>query len=111
MPAKKSDLIKQNRIFSYLAVVTVIILSIPFILMKFNLVKPNPNNTQDQGVNWSLSDFLIMGVLIFGISSLFVAVARLTPKKYISVIGIGFLLAFLWLWAELAVGIFTSWGS
>lgn len=62
-------------------------------------------------MNWTLSDFIVMGILILGISSLFVLVAKMTPKKYRTIIGIGFLLAFLWLWAELAVGIFTNWGS
>ncbi len=62
-------------------------------------------------VNWSLGDFVVMGTLIFGTGSFFVLIARKINKKYRIALGIVFTLAFLWVWAELAVGVFTNLGS
>jgi hypothetical protein len=62
-------------------------------------------------INWTLGDFIVMGILLFGTSSAFVLTARKSNKKYRAAIGIAFLIVFLWLWAELAVGVFTNWGS
>lgn len=77
--------------------------------MNFQWVKPDPNNPLDQGVNWTFGDFIIMGVLIFGMGSLFIAIARTTPKKYRMLIGFGILAAFLLMWVHLAVGIVDTW--
>lgn len=76
--------------------------------MKFEWVKPDPLNPADQGVNWSFGDFVVMGLLIFGAASLFVYVARRIPKKNRLVVGILFLLAFLLVWAQLAVGLIDN---
>jgi hypothetical protein len=59
---------------------------------------------------WTLSDFLIGGTLIF-VTGLALHATTRKPSQYriAGVITIVFL--FLWLWAELAVGIFTNWGS
>lgn len=91
--------IKDNKIFVWIAVATGIILSIPLIAMRFT-----------SEVDWKLNDFTIMGILIFGMGSLFVLTARKVRKHRLA-IGIAFVLAFLYIWAELAVGIFTNWGS
>lgn len=109
METKNTDIIKQNKIFLWLALGTVIILSIPLMAMKFNWVKPDPSNPNDMGVNWTLLDFIVMGILIFGAGSLFVAVARVTPRKYRLLVGIVILLVFLLTWAHLAVGLVDSW--
>ncbi len=77
-----------------------LLLSLPLIAMQFTTE-----------VDWTLGDFMLMGGIIFTISSLFVLVARRVEKKNRLVIGGVFMFAFLWLWAELAVGVFTSWGS
>lgn len=100
MKTKNTDLISQNKVFGLIALVTGVILSIPFIAMQF---------TND--VNWILSDFVIIGVLLFTMGSLFVVVARVMPKKYRTLIGIGFVLTVLYIWTELAVGVFTNIGS
>jgi hypothetical protein len=52
-----------------------------------------------------------MGVLLFGMTSLFVLVARRVPARRRVVVGGLFLLAFLYVWAELAVGVVTNLGS
>jgi hypothetical protein len=61
---------------------------------------------------WTLSDFVVMGVLISGVGTL-VELARTKVRNKthrIALIG-GFVFLGLWLWAELAVGVFTNWGS
>ncbi len=91
----------KNQIFLWIAVVTGLILMIPLVAMQY---------TND--VDWSISDFVIMGVLMYGIGSMFVFTARrihTTGNRII--IGIAFLLGLLYIWAELAVGIFTNLGS
>ncbi len=100
MKTKKADIIMQNKVFGWLALATGLILTIPLAAMQFS-----------SDVEWSFSDFLIMGVLLFGAGSLFIAIARVAPKKKRILIGITILLGFMYIWAELAVGIFTNLGS
>jgi len=100
MKAKSTDIIMQNKVFAWIALGTVLILSIPLIAMQFT-----------SEVNWSPGDFVVMGVLLFGTGFVFVHVARVTPRKYRTLIGIAFVAALLYIWAELAVGIFTNIGS
>ena len=90
----------QNKVFLWIAAATGLILSIPLIAMQFK-----------SDVDWGLSDFTIIGILLFGMGSIFVFVARVTPRKYRVLIGLGFIAAVLYIWAELAVGIFTTIGS
>lgn len=111
MKTKKKDIIMQNKIFAWIAIAIAAILSLPLIAMKFQWVKPNPANPADQGLNWTFSDFIVMGVLLFGAGSLFVLIARVTPRKYRGFVGFGVLALLLYVWAELAVGIFTNLGS
>jgi hypothetical protein len=100
MMSKSTDIIRQNKVFSWIALATAAILTIPLIAMQFS----------DEW-DWKLSDFVIMAVLLFGTGFTFVHVARVTPKKYRTVIGIVFFVALLYVWAELAVGVFTNIGS
>lgn len=60
-------------------------------------------------VNWSVMDFVMAGILLFGSSLVFEFVLRKvkSTKHRILLSGIILLLLFL-LWAELAVGIFGS---
>lgn len=90
----------QNKIFGWIAAGTALVLSIPLIAMQFT-----------SEVDWGSEDFIVIGILLFGMGSLFVHVARVTPRKYRNLIGIGTVAVILWIWAELAVGIFTNWGS
>ncbi len=108
---KSKDLIMNNKVFLWIAAGTAVILSLPYLAMQFDLVKPNPSNPLDQGVNWTISDFIVMGMLLFGMGSLFVFTARRVPKKYRIFTGIAFVFLLLYIWAELAVGIFTTLGS
>lgn len=97
---KSNDIIMQNKVFLWIALATGLILLIPLLAMQFT-----------GEVNWTLLDFATAGVLLSGIGSMFVLAARKVDKKYRVAIGIAFAAALLYLWAELAVGIFTTWGS
>ena len=96
--------------FIRVAVWTLGILIIPFLAMQFNLQVPDPGSSVSDEVNWTLSDFVVMGVLLFTTGSLIDLAARKAGKnKALAIAGI--VILFLWLWAELAVGVFTNWGS
>jgi hypothetical protein len=98
---KSNDIIMHNQIFLWLAVATGLILLIPLAAMQFTTE-----------VNWDSTDFIVMGTLLFGSGSIFVFTARKvqdTTRRV--VLGVVVLAAVLYLWAELAVGIFTHWGS
>ncbi len=88
---------KNQRLFIILAAITVVLL-IPFIAMQFT-----------NEVDWSLFDFIIMGVLLYGTGLL----CELVMRKVKSIrnrilICAALVFAFLLIWAELAVGIFGS---
>lgn len=105
-----STLVMHNKIFAWIALATGLLLLIPFLAMRFQWQLFDPDPSASNEVLWTLSDFVVMGTLIFGTSSLYVLVARKTRQHHL-IIGTVFALAFLWLWAELAVGVFTNWGS
>lgn len=100
MKANNTDPLMQNKVFLWIALATGAILSVPLIAMRFT-----------REVNWTSFDFIVMGVLLFGTSSLFVLAARRVARKHWLAVGIAVAAGFLYLWAELAVGIFTNWGS
>jgi len=77
---------------------TAAVLLIPFVAMRFTTE-----------VNWTASDFVVMGVLLFGTGLLFQFAAnklRTVKSRVIAFGVIGFV--FLFAWAELAVGIVGS---
>lgn len=59
---------------------------------------------------WTSSDFVVAGILIFGTGLLIDLALRKFGKNRMWVVA-GIVFLFLWLWAELAVGVFTDWGS
>lgn len=88
----------QQKRSQILYTIPLAILIIPMIAMQFT-----------KEVNWTFSDFLIMGILLFitTFTINFVLKKFKTLKsRMILVIGILFLLVLIW--AELAVGIFES---
>jgi len=79
--------------------ITIGILLVPWVAMQFT-----------EEVNWTVSDFLLMGGMLF-ITGLLLELILTKMGKYrllgaLLVVGL-----FLWLWVELAVGLFTNWGS
>ena len=95
-----NDVIFQNRVFIWIALATGAILLIPLIAMQFTTE-----------VSWDEIDFIVMGSLLFGSAALFVLAARKAPRRRRVLIGSMFIAAFLYLWAELAVGVFFNLGS
>lgn len=89
----------QKKVFLPIAFVAVLILTIPLIAMQFT----------DQVV-WTLSDFIIAGFLLFSTGTILAWATNKFPKHKIFIVAL-IIFAFIWLWAELAVGIFTNWGS
>lgn len=93
-------LIFRNSVFAWIALATCALLAIPLVAMQFTTE-----------VGWDATDFIIMGTLLFGMASLFVVVARKLPQKHRLLAAGLFFVVFLYVWAELAVGIFTNLGS
>ena len=81
-----------------LGVIILCILSIPLIAMQFSTE-----------VDWSLNDFAFAALLLFGTGLLTIMLySKIKTSKYYLVLLIIVVLAFILLWAELAVGIFNS---
>lgn len=61
---------------------------------------------------WDRGDFVVIGLLVGSAGLVYVALSRIVKlTQHKMLIGAGIVFAVLWLWAELAVGIFTNWGS
>lgn len=59
---------------------------------------------------WGREDFIIMGTMIFLTDLMLTLILKKAGKFriYAAIVIVGL---FLWLYAELAVGLFTNWGS
>lgn len=80
---------------------TILVLLISLVAVQFS-----------QEVQWELPDFVIIGALLFSAGLAYELIAaRLRNSNQRLIVGVVILLAALYAWAELAVGIFTSWGS
>jgi hypothetical protein len=96
-------IIMQNitRRLSAWAIIVAIILMAPLVAMQFT-----------DEVAWTLLDFVTAGSLLLGSALVYeLATRNLTNTKYRVAIGVAVAAALLYVWAELAVGIFTNWGS
>lgn len=81
--------------------ITLGILLIPLVAMQFTAE-----------VNWDRTDFVIMGILIFITSFIFNFVRGKIQNNTKRLLASAIItLGFLYVWAELAVGIFTNIGS
>jgi O-antigen/teichoic acid export membrane protein len=100
MNTKPRDRLHRNSVFAWIAVATGLLLLVPLIAMQFS-----------EEVNWDGTDFLVMGMLLFAMGSVFVLLSRRAPRRNRLAIGFACAAVFLYVWAELAVGIFTNLGS
>ena len=100
MKAKSSTIVPRDPM-ARVALGTAAILAIPLIMMQFS----------DEW-QWDPFDFIVVGTLLFGRGTLYVLLAGMVQKREYR-IALGFLLAALcaFIWAEMAVGIFTNLGS
>lgn len=97
----QNDMVQEKNLMrniARVALVTVVILSIPLIAMQF---------TSD--VDWNAFDFVIMGILIFGTGTAYELVTwKIRDPKHRLILAGLFAAALFLMWAELAVGIFGS---
>ena len=100
MNPRTNDVLMRNSIFLWIVIATGLLLLIPVIAMQFT-----------SEVNWNMTDFVVMGLLLLGTGSAFVLVSRRSPRRRRVVIGVAFAAALLFIWAELAVGVFTNLGT
>jgi len=100
MNTKRNDIITRYRAFFRTALATGLLLLVPLAAMQFT-----------SEVNWDMRDFIVMGFLLSGTGSMYVLVSRKAPRRHRFAIAALFALALLYVWAELAVGVFTTLGS
>ncbi len=91
-------MITQNKRLTGILLTVAFILIIPLIAMQFT-----------DEVNWTLLDFVVMGILLLGtglVSELVLRNIKKFEHRFFCIAGI--LVALFLIWAELAVGIFGS---
>jgi hypothetical protein len=98
MKTKSTTFDMQKSVIRVLGIPALILL-IPFTAMQFS-----------SEVKWDKTDFIVMGVLLGGATLLYEFASRMLSKHKLA-IAILIVLGVMYLWAELAVGIFTNWGS
>lgn len=88
----------KNKRFIGILLTIAFLLSIPLIAMQFT-----------NEVNWTLSDFIVAGVLLLGTGLTIEAIARNVKNKQTQIALVtGILLVLFLIWVELAVGIFGT---
>lgn len=100
MNIKTTGIIYKKSDFLWIAVATGILLLIPYVAMQFT-----------NEVNWDIGDFIVMSFLLFSTGSLYVLISRKAHRKHRVAIGSILVIVFLYIWAELAVGLFFGLGS
>lgn len=92
----------RNKRIVYLLLLATSILLVPIIL-QFTI----GSGIDGQGFNWSIGDFVIVGILLFGLVFLWEFLSRKlhSTRSRVFLFG-GLVLGFLYIWAELAVGVF-----
>ena len=84
---------------------SVLLFSIPFVLLSIPLIAMQFTKE----VNWTLSDFLIMGILLFAtVFTIDFVLKKVKTFKSRLILVLGIIALLLIIWAEMAVGIFGS---
>ena len=94
------DTLQQKTAFAWVLLITCGLLLIPLAGMQFN-----------NDIHWTLSDFITMGALLLVVGALLILLARKLPKRQFQMAAIVVFLGFIYVWTELAVGVFSSLGS
>ena len=88
----------KNRRLIGIIITIIVLLSIPLIAMQFT-----------NEVNWTLSDFIVAGILLFGTGIAIEVIARnIKDRKTKIGVLIALSILFFLVWVELAVGIFNK---
>lgn len=88
----------NNKRLLYFLIAVFVLLLIPLVSMQFT-----------SEVNWSRSDFVVMGALLVGTAIFLEVVFRTVSKRDIRIALVALILIlYLLIWAELAVGIFGT---
>ena len=88
----------KNKRFKSILTAVVILLLIPFVAMQYT-----------DEVSWTIFDFIVMGVLLLNTGLLCeFTIRKATKSKHKFAVCIAILVAFLLVWAELAVGVFGT---
>lgn len=88
----------QNKRLTTIVLIVALLLLLPLIAMQFT-----------NEVNWTLSDFVVAGVLLLGTGLMCELVMRKVKKVKLRIaICVALLAALFLIWAELAVGIFGT---
>lgn len=91
-------MVAQNKRLIAIVLTVAFLLLVPLIAMQFT-----------DEVNWTLSDFIVAGILLFGTGLTCELVMRKVKKiEYRIAICAAILAALLFIWIELAVGIFGT---
>lgn len=97
MKTKLSTITPNQRVIIFISIIALLLL-IPMIAMQFT-----------DEVKWTISDFIVAGILLLGTGLAIEFVLRTIRSTQIRLLLCGFILFVLFLvWAELAVGIFGS---
>ena len=88
----------ENKRLKFILLFITFLLFIPLIAMQFT-----------NEVDWTLFDFVVAGILLFGTGLIFnLVVRKIKNIKYRIAICVALLIVLLLIWAELAVGIFDT---
>lgn len=103
-----SNKLEDKKIYR-VALITALILMVPFLLMQFNVQIADPGNPGLETVNWNVFDFVVMGFLIFATGIAYeILILKMNTRAQRWAVAILVAGAFFLIWAELAVGIFGS---
>ena len=91
-------------------IIRIVLITAGILLIPLVLQLTIGTGVDGQGWNWKLGDFVIMGILVF-ITGLLLDLTMRKMSKHRVVVATAIVLLFIWLWVELAVGLFTNWGS
>lgn len=101
MPTNHSGKIFRPKSIVIILCGTLLLLAFPLLGMQFS-----------EEITWDIPDFVIMAMLLIvtGLTYEF-AVNRVKSKNHRVIIGLILFLLLLYIWVELAVGVFTNIGS
>ncbi len=98
---KRKSRLTDDKVFAWLALAVGIVLLIPLLAMQ----------VVDE-MSWGVNDFVVAGALLYGAGAAFILLARRVRKtEHRFILGLALLVVLAYIWAELAVGVFTTIGS